>query len=252
MSTRVVPGAEPFRFDGGRTGVLLLHGFTGSPASMRPMGEYLAANGLAVNGPRLPGHGTTYEDLAKVGWPDWEREAESSLAELNSRCERVVVAGLSMGGGLAILMGSKHPEELAGVVVINPYVRDPRLALAPIVRLFMRSAKGVGNDIKKPGQDEVCYDRIPTVTLVSLAKLLKAAEASLPRMTLPLLVFSSPEDHTIKPSNAALVMDRAGSPDKEQIRLTNSYHVATLDYDAPAIFDRTLKFATNLAEAPRA
>jgi carboxylesterase len=242
MSQRILPGAEPFRFDGGPSGVLLLHGFTGSPASMRPMGEWLAERGLAVEGPRLPGHGTSIDDLARVSWQDWEREAEDALDELSARCTSVVVAGLSMGGGLALRLGAKHPDRIRGIVVVNPYVQDSRLAAAPVARLFMRTRKGVGNDIKRPGQDEVCYERIPVVALVTLAKLLKAAEADLPSMTLPLLLFSSVDDHVVKPSNSTLVMARVGSTNKEMVRLANSYHVATLDYDAEAICERTLRF----------
>jgi len=154
-----------------------------------------------------------------------------------------VVAGLSMGGGLAIYLAAKHPERLQGVVAINSYIHDPRLAFAPIGRLFMKTRPGVVNDIKKPGQDEVGYPRVPLAALPSLAKLLKTVVADLPSVTAPLLVFSSLEDHVAKPANSALVMQRAGSAQKDMVRLANSYHVATLDYDAEEIFQRTLDFA---------
>jgi carboxylesterase len=252
MTVRIVPGAEPFRFDGGSTGALLLHGFTGSPAAMRPMGEWLSQRGLTTLGPRLPGHGTSVDDLAGTTWHDWEREAESALADLNGRCGDVIAIGLSMGGAMALHLGTKHPDRLRGVVAINAYVHDPRLGGASVARLFTRSVKGVINDIKKPGQDEVGYTRIPTRALPSLNQLLKSVSAELPRMTLPLLVFSSPEDHTVKPANSKLVFDRVGSPDKEMVVLANSYHVATLDNDAPMIFDRTLAFAERVAAVPTA
>ncbi len=244
---RILPGAEPFRFDGGSSGVLLVHGFTGSPASLRPMGEWLAAHGVTVEGPRLPGHGTSFEELSRVTWQEWEREAEEGLDALSARCSDVVVAGLSMGGGLALHLGAKHPDRIRGVVAINPYVHDSRLAAAPVARLFMRTRKGVVNDIKRPGQDEVGYERIPVASLVTLSQLLKTVEGELPKMTLPLLVFSSVDDHVVKPSNARLVMSLAGSTDKELVRLTNSYHVATLDYDAEAIFERVLRFVHDVA-----
>ena len=251
MSVRVKQGAEAFTFDGGPVGALLLHGFTGSPASMRPLGEFLAAHGVAVAGPRLPGHGTSPEDLANTTWEDWLHEADAALADLSSRASSIVCVGLSMGAALSVRIATEHAETLRGLVVINPYVHDPRLATAPIGRLFMRSVKGVINDIKKPGQDEVGYDRIPTRVLPSLNRLLKSAVADLPNLRLPLLLFSSPEDHTVKPANSKLFFERAGSADKEMVRLTNSYHVATLDHDAPAISDRTLAFAERVA-APTA
>jgi carboxylesterase len=252
MSARVRPGAEGFRIDGGPIGALLLHGFTGSPASMRPFGEFLAAHGVAVTGPRLPGHGTTPEDLAATTWQDWYGEADAALGELSSRASAVVCVGLSMGCALGAHLAVQHPDAVRGLAVVNPYVHDPRLAAAPVGRLFMRSMKGVINDIKKPGQDEIGYDRIPTRVLPSLNRLLKTAVADLPNLRLPLVVFSSPEDHTVKPENAKLFFDRAGSTDKELVRLTNSYHVATLDYDAPAIFERTLALAQRAAGTPSA
>jgi carboxylesterase len=129
-----------------------------------------------------------------------------------------------------------------GLVLINPYVRDPRLAFAGGMRLFVRSVKGVGNDIKKPGQDEVCSERIPVRTLTQVRRLHKRTARQLPSVTQPLLVMRSDDDHTVDASNAKLVMDRAGSAKKELVRLTNSYHVATLDYDADVITERTLAF----------
>ena len=252
MSAPVQPGAEAFEFEGGPIGALLVHGFTGSPASMRPLGEFLHGKGLAVSGPRLAGHGTSYEDLAATTWEDWYRDADAALTELRARCTSVICVGLSMGGALSIHLASKHPEVVKGLVVINPYVHDPRLISAPIGKLVMRSMKGVVNDIKKPGQDEVGYDRIPTRALPSLNRLLKTSVADLPSLRTPLIVFSSPNDHTVKPANAKLVFDRAGSPDKEMVVLANSYHVATLDNDAPLIFERTLAFAQRVAGAPTA
>jgi carboxylesterase len=246
VSTAVRPGAEPFTFDGGPIGALLLHGFTGSPASLRPLGEFLAAHGIAVTGPRLPGHGTSVDDLAGTTWEQWFAAAETALTELETRTKAVICVGLSMGGALAVHMATRHHDRLRGLVAINPYVHDPRLAIAAVASPFVRTVKGVVNDIKKPGQNEVGYDRIPTKTLPSLNRLLKSAEADLPRIRLPLLVFSAPEDHTVKPANARLFFERAASTDKELILLTNSYHVATLDNDAPAMFDRILGFAVRV------
>lgn len=249
---RVLPGADSFRFDGGTIGVLLQHGFTGCPASMRPFGEWLGARGLSVVGPRLPGHGTSWEDLERTTWSDWEREGERALFELADRCSTVVAVGLSMGAAMVLHLAASHPEKLAGVVAINPLIRRPDLMLAPAARLFMRTRKGLGNDVKKPGQDEIVYDRVPLRAANELGKLLRAADRELPSMHLPLLVFSSREDHVVKPANSRRVFERAGTERREFIELTNSYHVATLDYDAEMIFGRTLAFITSLAEGDSA
>jgi carboxylesterase len=248
MSTRIIRGCEPFRADGGPIGFWLQHGFTGCPASMRPLGEWLAERGQTVVVPRLPGHGTTVEDLATTTWTDWVQEAEATVEDLSGRCSTVVAVGLSVGGTLALHMGVRHPDKLAGVVAVNAYVHDPRLMGAFLLRAFMRTRKGTGNDIKKPGPLELNYDRMPVSVLPGLGKLLRTVEAELPSMTLPLLVFSSVEDHVVPPANSRIVMDKAGSAEKEFVSLTNSYHVATMDYDAELVFERVLGFGRALAE----
>jgi carboxylesterase len=112
-----------------------------------------------------------------------------------------------------------------------------------VLRVFTRTKKLQTNDINKPGQDEVAYDRAPVVTLASLGELLKTAESELPRVRQPLLVFNSPQDHLVKPANSELIMRMAGSTDKELVPLANSFHVATLDHDADLIRERVLAFA---------
>lgn len=247
MNARIIPGAEPFRFDAGPIGVLLQHGFTGCPASLRPMGRWLADHGISAVGPRLPGHGTTWEDLEGTTWQDWQRTSEEALLDLADRCSTVIAVGLSMGGAMVLHLAAKHPDRVKGVVAVNPDVRRPELMFAPMVRLFTRTTKGVGNDIKKPGQDEIVYDRVPLKAAIQLGTFYRMVQKELASMRLPLLVFSSPEDHVAKPSNSRYVMDHVGSRQKELVTLNNSYHVATLDFDAELIFERTLQFATAAA-----
>ncbi|MCA1726954.1 MAG: alpha/beta fold hydrolase [Actinobacteria bacterium] len=242
-SPRVIPGAEAFRFEGGPVGILLLHGFTGNPTSMRPMGEFLASKGFSVAAPRYPGHGTTWEELAKSKWEQWEAEAEAALRELDGRTETVVAAGLSMGGSMALHLAAKHPDTIKGVAVINAFIRNPQLPFARVARLFARSRKGVGNDIKKPAQNEAPYERVPYAGIIQLHLMLKTVQSELPSVRQPLLVFNAPEDHVVPKDNAQFVMDRVGSEQKELVTLPNSYHVATLDYDAETIQDRLVEFA---------
>jgi carboxylesterase len=244
---RVLPGAEAFRFDGGPIGIMLQHGFSGCPASMRPFGEWLHARGVTVVAPRLPGHGTSWEDLETTSWHDWEREAEAALLDLAARCSTVVPVGLSMGASMVLHLSARHPEKMAGVVAINPDLRRPELVLAPAVRFVMRTSKGVANDIKKPGQDEMAYDRIPLRAAGQLGAMYRTVEKELGAVRAPLLLFTSPEDHVVKKGASRFVFDHVGSPRKERVMLTNSYHVATLDFDAETIFERTLAFATELA-----
>jgi carboxylesterase len=202
----------------------------------------LAAGGVSVVGPLLPGHGTTdWNDLGDATLESWTAAADEGLDDLAS-CDAVTVVALSMGAGLAIDLAARNAERVRGLVLINPYVRDPRLALAGGMRLFVRSVKGIGNDIKKPGQDEVCSERIPVRTLVQVHRLHKLAAQQLPAVRQPLVLLRSDDDHTVDASSARLIMDRVCSTQKELVRLTNSYHVATLDFDAEVINDRTLAF----------
>lgn len=243
---RIVPGAQPFRFDGGPAGVLMIHGFTGSPASTRPIGEWLAAQGLSVLGVRLPGHGTSPDDLASTRWTDWAAEGDANLTDLLRRCERVIVFAQSAGAAIAVHLAASRPADVAGLAMANPYVHDRRLMLVPVARPFVRSVKGVGGDVKRPGVDEVAYERIPVAALATLRELLRVADRELPRVTAPLVVFGSDEDHVIPKGNPQRVMDRAGSERKELVRCPNSYHVVTLDHDAPLVRERVLAFVRSV------
>ena len=247
---RLLPGAEPYRHDGGALGALVVHGFTGSPASTRPLAEWLAGQGLSVIAPRLPGHGTHWEDLARTEWTDWEAEAAGALEELAAACRDVCVVGVSMGGAMAVHLAATRPRAVRCLAVVNAYIHDPRLGMAPVLRLFTRTKKLRTNDINKPGQDEVAYDRAPVVTLSSLGRFLKQAESELPEVRQPLLVFNSPQDHLVRPANSRLIMEKAGSAEKELVELPSSFHVATLDHDAELIRTRVLEFARAHATAP--
>jgi carboxylesterase len=240
----VQPFAEPFSADGGRVGVLLSHGFTGSPTSMRPWGEFLAGHGLTVRVPRLPGHGTTWQEMNRTRWRDWYAEAEAALDDLLGRCDRVVVGGLSMGGCLALRLAQQRGRDVASVMLVNPAVasENRQLRAIPVLKWLVPSRPGIGNDIKKPGVDEHCYSRVPLKALHSMMQMWRQTCEDLPKVTQPLLMFRSAEDHVVEPLSARLIAQRVSSRDLDEHVLEDSYHVATLDNDAPAIFDESLKF----------
>jgi len=241
------PGCEPFRFDGGPIGILMVHGFTGSPASMRPMGTWFAERGLSVIGVRLPGHGTSVEDLRHRPWTEWFSEVEAGLTELRVRCSTAVVFGQSMAASLAVHLAASRPDAVEGLVLSSPYVFDARHAFLPIGRWFVRNLKGFDEgDIKKPGQNELAYDRLPVPAIVTMAALMKRARAELSQIRAPVLVFAPGTDHTIPESNPRRVVQGLGSARKELIECPNSYHVITLDNDAPMVRERALTFAREL------
>jgi carboxylesterase len=247
----VRPEGVPFAADGGAIGAVLCHGLTGMPGSLRAWGQELADAGLTVRIPRLPGHGTRWQDANRTQWQDWYAELERAFDDARRRCDRVFVMGLSMGGTLALRLAEQRGDDVAGVVVVNPSLFTTRkdAKLLPLVRLFVPSFPPIGSDIKKPGVTEPAYERLPVKAAYQLALLWKLTNADLGRVTQPLLVLTSRDDHVVEPANSERLMAEAGSADKRQVILEDSYHVATMDNDLPRIVDETLTFVRSHSPA---
>jgi carboxylesterase len=248
----VRPGAEAFSFGEGPVGVLLVHGFTGSPASTRPLGEWLAEEGLAVEGVRLPGHGTDIRDLRHRRAAEWGAEAARGLDAISSRCRTVVAFGLSMGGSIVLSLAASRPSDVHGLALANPYVFDNRHVLIPVGKWFLRDVPGTPNDIAKPDMDEMAYDRMPVPAIVSMAEMMKRVRAALPSIRQPVVVFASPVDHVISTSNPRKILARIGSARTEVVPCGRSFHVVTLDHDAALVRERVLAFALELDHATSA
>lgn len=247
----LMPGAEPWFQEGNSTGVLLIHGFTGSPASMVPWGKSLANQGFSVRVPRLPGHGSRWQDMNLTTWEDWYSEAERNYSILQSQCDRVFVCGLSMGGSLTLRLAENHGNEISGIVLVNPAVHSerPDRHLLPVLSKVVGSFPGISNDIKKPGQDEVAYSKIPLKAAHSLSQLWKVIKTDITHVVQPLLLFRSEVDHVVEASNAAWILDHVSSTDKTEIILKDSFHVATLDNDAPLIESASAEFIHRLSSS---
>jgi len=245
--------ARPLTADNGPYGVLLSHGFTGSPASMRPWGQALADAGYTVRVPRLPGHGTTWQEMNLTRWQDWYAEVDRCLSELRDRCDKVAVAGLSMGGCLALRLAEQRPDDVDALTLVNPAIAatDRRLLAVPALRHVVASMPAIGNDIKKLGVREGAYDRTPLHALHSMMQMWKPVRRDLSKVVAPLLVLRSSVDHVVDPSSAALIMAGVSSPVRRQVILENSYHVATLDHDADLIVQETQHFLADHLGAPR-
>ena len=251
----VLPGAEPFAADGSEIGVVLSHGFTGSPQSLRPWAEHLAAAGLTVRLPRLPGHGTRWQDLNDTRWPDWYGELERAFDDLRGRCRQVFGMGLSMGGTLVIRLAEQRPAEVAGLVLVNPSLgterKDVKFAL-PLLHRVVPSLAVIGSDIRKPGVTELAYERTPLRAMHSLSRLWPPVVADLGLVTAPVLLYRSRVDHVVEPMSGRLLRDGASSTEVSEVILEDSYHVATLDHDAPTIFAGSLEFVRAHTSAPAA
>ena len=244
MTSTTSTDAEPYAADGGSIGAVLCHGFTGMPGSMRPWGEALAAAGHTVRVPLLPGHGTRWQDANQVTWQDWYAELERSVDEVRAGCSQTFVMGLSMGGTLVARLAEQRSDDLAGIVVVNGSLFTTRkdAKLLPLLRHIVPSLPPIGNDIKKPGVTEPAYDRLPVKAAWQLSKLWSLTNADLERITAPMLVLTSRDDHVVETANSDRLMSAASSTDKRQVWLEDSFHVATLDNDLPVIIEESLAF----------
>jgi len=258
----VLPGAEPWSSNGSgeraRIGLLLAHGFTGSPASLRPLAELLAQRGFAVELVRLPGHGTHFRDMMSTRYEDWRGEVSDGLTRLAARTEKVIALGLSMGGTLVLDLASQEPTRVAGVVVINTPVLDRKgilVKLAPLLEhvlpLVPASAAGLTrNDIAKPGMNELGYGWVPAKSGNSLVREFPRIRQQLPNLRCPVLVAYSRADHSVPPENSQAILRALRSKDVTELPLERSYHVATLDYDLELIEERVTAFADRVAAKP--
>ncbi|MCZ2824776.1 MULTISPECIES: alpha/beta hydrolase [unclassified Modestobacter] len=249
----LMPGADPFDLPGGAVGVLLCHGFTSTPQSLRLWGEHLAAAGFTVRCPLLPGHGTRWQDANASTEEDWYQELSAALDDLRARCGWVVVAGLSMGGALALRLAQRRPDDVAALVLVNPSLlterRDARLL--PLLARLTPAWAPVAGDIKKPGSVELAYPRLPTRAALGLRRLWTAVRADLGAVRAPLLVFRSVTDHVVEPASTRVLLAGVGSTDTTEVLLHESWHVATLDNDATMLFARSVEWIRERVPAAR-
>jgi carboxylesterase len=244
--SELIPGAEPFSASGTNGhGALVVHGFTGNPQSMRPLAEAFAAAGYTVELPLLPGHGTTVEDMIPTRWEDWSGAAEAAYDELAARVDKVVVAGLSMGGTITTWLATRHPE-IAGIVLVNAAIDPPAESFLDVLRGMRETGAetfdGIGSDIAKPGVVEAAYSQTPIEPLLSLQSVLSSLRGDLGKINCPVLIFTSTQDHVVPPVSSDVLAEAVSGP-VERVTLERSYHVATLDHDAEEIERRSVEFA---------
>ncbi|MDX2381415.1 MAG: alpha/beta fold hydrolase [Acidimicrobiia bacterium] len=248
----VLPGAEPMSHIGdGDTGVLVLHGFTGNPSSLRRQATTLAARGHHVEAPRLPGHGTTVEEMLTTGWSDWSVAALDAYDQLAERAGRIVVMGLSMGGTLTLWTALRRPDTL-GIVCVNPVTEaQPDEVLAMVAEMIDDGNEvmpGVGSDIADPDAVEIAYDGTPLRPLLSFVRdgVTPIADRY-DELKMPLLLFTSHNDHVVEPHNSEHLAATHGG-DVEHVWLDRSFHVATQDHDRDAITEQAAAFVARVTD----
>jgi carboxylesterase len=243
---------EAFSHQGGDVGVLLCHGFTGSPASMRPWADRLAAEGFSVRLPLLPGHGTSWQEMNGTTFDDWLGAVTTALSELTATCRSVVVCGLSMGGTLTLRLAELHPGAIAGIVLVNPAVMSLRkeMTVLPVLKYLVPSLKGITDDIARPGASEFGYSRTPLKAVDAMRKGWAVTRNALAQVSAPTLLMHTRVDHVVEPENSALILSGIAAKDVTEIVLERSFHVATLDYDAELIFDESVAFVRRVTSEP--
>ncbi len=238
--------AQPYSAGAGRIGILFCHGFTGSPWSMLEWARFSVDAGYRVSLPRLPGHGTSWQELDATSWRDWYAAVDREFRTLRTQCDQVFVAGLSMGGALALRLAQKHADSVAGLMLVNPAVMGyPVTRAIPFLHRFVRSAAAIGSDIADPSVSEMAYERTPLRAANSMVRLWADVRACLDLVHCPVLVFRSATDKVVPAASTQFVLAHISSEEVTERVLTRSRHVATMDYDKEQIFRESLAFITS-------
>jgi carboxylesterase len=243
-----IPNSQGLVLPGNKIGILVIHGFTGSPVSVAPWAKYLNQLGYTVHAPCLPGHGSNWQEMNETTWPDWYKCVEDSYLSLKDKCDRVFVAGFSMGGALALRLSQIRGSELAGAILLNASIYDERkrFKLVPALSLFLSSIPGGPGDIAKPGSAAHGYDRIPLRALNQVRKLWEVAERDLYLVDLPLMVAYSLNDHVVHPVCSETIIDNVYSTDIREVVFEKSFHNVALDYDAELLNEETMDFVLDV------
>ena len=241
----VIQGAEEFFIKRGETGVLISHGFMGTPQSVRYIGEKLATYGYSVLAPRLEGHGTHYFDLENCNHHQWFRSLEAGYQELKQYCTTIFVMGQSMGGTLSLRIAEKY-RDIEGIILINPALTIP--TYENLKRKTGPRFLGEGTpDIKAQGVHETTYPKVPIKAIHELQALMEETINILPAINCPVLCMKSKVDHIVPPENTDYIFEHIRSKEKQRIVLTNSYHVASMDNDKDQIIKSCHDFVQKYA-----
>ncbi len=241
-------GPQPYTLHapGARAACLLVHGFTGSPLELRPLAEHLSANGIHVDAPLLPGHGTCPEDLNHVTWRDWMETVEAAYLELRDTAPHVFAAGLSLGSLLVAELAKRQPE-LTGIILCSPAltIANKLIALTPLARYLIRTVPKQNSDHPTAPDAQRylwSYDRWTVAGAAELLRLKQRVRRGLEQIRVPALVIYSVRDKMIGENAAADTYERLGSKNKELVELEESGHVLTVDVERERVFAAAVRF----------
>jgi Esterase/lipase len=231
----IMKGAEPKNHEGNSVGLLVLHGFTGTPQSVRPLAETLANKGYTVSMPLLAGHGRTPEEMEKSNYKEWVQSCTDGLNWLKERTEKQFVFGFSMGGTLALYLAEK--QDVDGLILLNAgYSRLEMFhTFEDLQSRGIAFAEGIGSDIKKPDVKEVAYSKAPVRSGFEFRKLVDQVQTDISKVSVPIQIFSTIHDQVVDFRSGTDIFAAVSSQEKYFYTLTHSGHVALLDYDADTI-----------------
>lgn len=265
--------SQEFFFEGGRSGVLLVHGLTGTPAEMRLLGKGLNSAGFSVHGVQLPGHCGSVEDLINTCWRDWYQAVERAAEETHGKVDHLFICGLSMGAVLALAVAAERPQLIAGVGVFGATFRYDGWNIPAVARLSfllpLFKKLGIGRNrmfMEEPPyglRDERIRARIsasmregdsasaglpgnPWPALAEMRGLANWVRPRLPQVSSPCFVAHAREDDVASLDNARLVINRVSGP-TELLVLDNSYHMITIDRERKLLIERTAQFFDRVA-----
>lgn len=243
---RIYRTTEPFFLNGnediGGTAVLLIHGFTGSPSEFRRLAYYLNDCGCTVQGIRLPGHGTTPEEMIKTGLADWWQHVLESYEALQERYRQIVVIGHSMGGLLALKLAVE--KEVKGIVSLSApiFLTSKKTAFAILLRYFITYIEKKPKDERELLEEAYSYSKMPVACIVSLRKLIRLVKCSLPRIAAPVFIAQGERDDTVEPRSADYIYRHIASSVKRLKVYPRSSHIIMLDADRDRLYADIIGF----------
>jgi carboxylesterase len=221
---------KPFFYPGGDIGVVLVHGFTGGPFDLKPLGEFLAKKGFTVSGVRLQGHGVHYQALKLTNRFDWYYSLKRAIDEIRPKVKKIFIIGFSMGGNLALLF-TKLEKGIDGLVLINTpvYTKPGRLVFwfIPLIKNFKKfTTKKWAADIKDYFEkgNQGTYNRVPLDSAWQYYKLVQDAKEILSEINLPVQIFQSKNDSVINARSADFLFRKIKSPDKKIEYINTDQH----------------------------
>ena len=227
--------------------MLFIHGFTGTPESIAPWARGVhEQGGFTVHLPALAGHATSWQDLNSTTWHDWYDGIEEEFFELKKSCDRVFVAGFSVGGALALRLAQLHGEDIEALLLLNPSIYDEKnkkfYFFLPLLKYLIPSLNSGVMDVKRATPKRLSYERLPLKALDSLRKLWRTVESNLYKVSNPLFIGYSLEDHVVDPLNSETIINNVLSHEIREVIFEDSYHNVAVDNDAEILISESVAF----------